>query len=102
MESLCMTVKYRNHRVVLSISVAAVALSASLLAPSAQAQTKTLTGQDAFTDYSKEHPGVRRKITPADLPQPKPDESVRNTASVVARPEGAWPIAPPGFKVELY
>jgi glucose/arabinose dehydrogenase len=96
-----MSIKYRN-RFVLSISVAAVALSASLLAPSAAAQTKTLTGQDAFTDYSKEHPGVRRKITAADLPQPKPDESVRNAASVVARPEGAWPIAPPGFKVELY
>jgi glucose/arabinose dehydrogenase len=97
-----MTAIYRNYRLILSTSVTAVALSASLFAPSAWAQTKTLTGQDAFTDYSKEHPGVRRKITQADLPQPKPEESVSNSASVVARPEGAWPIAPPGFKVELY
>jgi glucose/arabinose dehydrogenase len=62
----------------------------------------TLTGQNAFTDYSKEHPGVRRKITLADLPEPKEDQSVDNGPSVVPRPEGAWPIAPAGFKVELY
>jgi len=62
----------------------------------------TITGQAAFTDYTQEHPGVRRKITLADLPEPKPDESVDNGPSLVPRPEGAWPIAPKGFKVELY
>src|ERR1700721_1498871 len=61
-----------------------------------------ITGQAAFTDYTQEHPGVRRKITVADLPEPNPDESVDNGPSVVPRPEGAWPIAPKGFKVELY
>jgi glucose/arabinose dehydrogenase len=62
----------------------------------------TITGQAAFTDYSQEHPGVRRKITLADLPEPKPDESVDNGPSLVPRPEGAWPVAPKGFKVDLY
>jgi glucose/arabinose dehydrogenase len=62
----------------------------------------TITGQAAFTDYSQEHPGIQRKITLADLPEPKPDESVDNGPSLVPRPDGAWPIAPKGFKVELY
>jgi glucose/arabinose dehydrogenase len=61
-----------------------------------------ITGSAAFTDYSQEHPGVRRKITVADLPNPKEDESVDNGPSLVPRPDGAWPIAPKGFKVDLY
>ena len=81
----------------LSIAIAAVTLAAPI-AVTAQ----TLTGQAAFTDYTKEHPGVRRKITLADLPEPKPDEAVDNGASMVPKPENAWPIAPAGFKVELY
>ena len=51
---------------------------------------QTLTGQDAFTDYSKEHPGVRRKITVADLPQPYGTASANNGAAVVVpRPDGS-------------
>ena len=73
------------------------------LAVAAQAQDgKVITGTAAFTDYSQEHPGVTRKLTVADLPQPMEDTSVDNGASVVARPEGALPQAPAGFKVELY
>jgi len=68
----------------------------------AQNEGKTVTGQAAFTDYSQEHPGVRRKITVADLPEPKEAESVDNGPTLVPRPDGAWPIAPPGFKVQLY
>ncbi len=84
----------------LSLAVAA----ATLLAPAAllAQQSKTITGQDAFTDYTKEHPGVRRKITVADLPQPMEDQSVDNGADIVPQPQGAWPQAPAGFKVERY
>lgn len=63
---------------------------------------QTITGQAAFTDYTQERPGVRRKITVADLPQPKEAESVDNGADLVAQPDGAWPQAPAGFKVERY
>src|SRR5207249_1668031 len=42
------------------------------------------------------------KITVADLPEPKPSESVDNGPTLVQRPEGAWPIAPAGFTVQLY
>jgi glucose/arabinose dehydrogenase len=61
-----------------------------------------LTGENAFTDYSKESPGVRRKITVADLPKPFATKSAGNGPTVVARPEGAWPKTLPGFKVDLY
>jgi glucose/arabinose dehydrogenase len=61
-----------------------------------------LTGQNAFTDATKESPGVRRHLTVADLPNPAPQESVDNGPTIVPRPANAWPIAPKGFKVELY
>ena len=61
-----------------------------------------LTGQAAFTDASHEAPGTRRHLTVADLPEPAPDQSVDNGPNMVPRPANAWPIAPKGFKVELY
>ncbi len=74
-----------------------------LALPTAHGQSApTITGQAAFTDYTQEHPGVRRKITVADLPEPKEDESVDNGPTLSPRPEGAMPIAPAGFKVEMY
>src|SRR5271168_2999770 len=82
----------------LALTVAASALPISLFAQT----STTITGQAAFTDYTQEHPGVRRKLTVADLPEPKPGESVDNGPSMVPRPEGAWPQAPKGFKVEMY
>ncbi|WP_348268340.1 sorbosone dehydrogenase family protein [Edaphobacter paludis] len=85
------------------LPVLAFASIASVLPLSLYAQSpKTLTGQAAFTDYSQEHPGVRRHITVADLPAPAPEESVDNGADMVPRPDNAWPQAPQGFKVELY
>jgi glucose/arabinose dehydrogenase len=78
------------------------------MAPVAGAQSKTasnptLTGKAAFTDYSTESPGTRRKLTVADLPEPSPEESVDNgPRGMVPRPAGIWPKAPAGFKVELY
>ncbi len=55
-----------------------------------------------FTDFRYESPGTSRKITANDLPQPYATRSSDNGADVVARPENAWPVAPAGFKVELY
>jgi glucose/arabinose dehydrogenase len=61
-----------------------------------------LTGQAAFTDALHESPGTRRHLTVGDLPGPRQDESVDNGPRVVSRPANAWPIAPKGFKVDLY
>ena len=82
------------------LAVAAATLGTPTL--KAHAQDKTLTGQAAFTDWNQQQPGVRHKITVADLPAPNPEESVDNGPQVVPRPANAWPVAPAGFKVTLY
>jgi len=65
-------------------------------------QSSVLTGQAAFTDAAHESPGTRRHLTEQDLPAPAERESVDNGPSVIPRPANAWPVAPKGFKVELY
>lgn len=77
--------------------------SASGAAKPADDGTKSvLTGQAAFTDAAHESPGTRRHLTVADLPEPAPEQSVDNGPDVVPRPANAWPVAPKGFKVDLY
>jgi glucose/arabinose dehydrogenase len=83
-------------------SSTAVLAAAALILPAAVAPQQTITGQAAFADWNQQQSGVRRKITVADLPEPKPDEAVDNTPHVISRPADAWPIAPAGFKVTLY
>ena len=70
--------------------------------PADDSSHPVLTGQAAFTDAAHESPGTRRHLTVADLPEPAPDQSVDNGPTIVPRPANAWPIAPAGFKVELY
>src|ERR1035438_8851186 len=65
-------------------------------------QQSVLTGQTAFTDAAHESPGIRRHLTVADLSAPAPQESVDNGPKIVPRPANVLPIAPKGFKVELY
>jgi glucose/arabinose dehydrogenase len=60
---------------------------------------RTLTGKDALGDWTGDAPGVRRKITVADLSTPYDTPSSNNHPRVVKRPEGAWPQAPAGFLV---
>jgi glucose/arabinose dehydrogenase len=55
-----------------------------------------------YTDFRYEKPGTTRKITVNDLPQPFATTSAENGPRVVARPENAFPVAPAGFKVELF
>ena len=64
--------------------------------------TNILTGQGAAGDWTTDAPGVRRRITSADLPPPYKSESVRNGPKLVKRPEGALPAVPSGFKVEEF
>jgi glucose/arabinose dehydrogenase len=70
-------------------------------APEAK-QGGVLTGQGALGDWTTDAPGVRRRITAADLPKPYATRSVDAGSRVVARPEGAWPKVPAGFKVEEF
>jgi len=55
-----------------------------------------------FTDFRYEKPGTIRKITVKDLPAPYATKSSSNGPDVVARPDNAWPVTLPGFKVDLY
>jgi glucose/arabinose dehydrogenase len=55
-----------------------------------------------FTDFRYEKPGNVHKITVNDLPQPYATKSAFNGPKLVARPENVWPVALPGFEVELY
>ena len=86
----------------------ALVLTSSLAVRAAESEAKpapqqsVLTGQQAFTDAAHESPGIRRHLTAADLPAPAPEQSVDNGPTLVPRPGNAWPIAPKGFKVELY
>ena len=81
---------------------ATLAITLCAVGPLPAVAQQTLTGQDAFTDYTKEHPGVRRKVTVADLPQPYATESANNAAAIAPRPDGVWPQTLPGFKVEQF
>lgn len=58
-----------------------------------------LTGAATFGDWTSDRPGVRRKITVADLPPPNDTKSTDNGPKLVPRPNGALPIAPAGFSV---
>ncbi len=81
------------------------AASGSSAAPAAEtsaAAVKDPSPNAPFTDFRYEKPGTVRKISVKDLPKPYTTKSAENGAQVVARPESAWPVAMPGFKVELY
>ncbi len=69
-----------------------------------------MTGPKAFTTTAALHPGLARKITAEDLPQPQSPPLVARLKMYLAigfsrnatRPAKAIPQAPPGFKVNLY
>ncbi|MGZ3356709.1 MAG: PQQ-dependent sugar dehydrogenase [Isosphaeraceae bacterium] len=62
----------------------------------------TLKGKDALGDWTTDAPGVRRKITVADLATPYDTPSANNHPRVVERPQGAWPKAREGFAVTQF
>jgi len=94
--------KFSARRQPFALLALASLFGSALLLPAQSTCKTTLTGQAAFTDYSKESPGVCRKLTVADLPAPYATKGVDNGAQMVKRPDGAWPKAPAGFKVDLY
>jgi len=60
------------------------------------------TGAAAFGDWRTDAPGVRRLITPADLPAPYATHSTANISRHEAWTEADVPKAPPGFAVDLF
>jgi glucose/arabinose dehydrogenase len=92
----------RASRLLAPLALGYVFCPTAIVSAQSSPSGPVLTGQAAFTDYSKETPGVRRKLTVADLPAPFATKSVDNGANLVKRPDNAWPKAPAGFKVDLY
>ena len=64
--------------------------------------TKLLSGTAAMGDWTRDAPGVRRRIAVNDLPPPSSNAWAINRARVVERPAGAQLQVPPGFKIEMY
>jgi len=83
-----------------AIAALVVAIGATIVMP--RAADRVLTGAAAFGDYTKDAPGVWRKITIADLPPPYATESASNFSRRVARPAGALPKVPSGFSVSAF
>lgn len=61
-----------------------------------------LTGEAARGDWTTDAPGLRRRLTVADLDEPNETKSVDNGPKIIPRPEGAMPQVPTGFKVAEY
>ena len=68
----------------------------------AQPTGEVLTGKNALGDWTTDAPGVRRRITTADLPAPYETKSVDNGPFNSGRPAGAMPKVADGFKVEEF
>jgi glucose/arabinose dehydrogenase len=107
--------KLSDHRPLLLVPALVLAVACGGQAPAAVVPARPsapaapppapgglLTGEAAKGDWATDAPGVRRKLTLADLPLPFATDSVDNGPKVVPRPEGAWPRVPPGFRVELF
>ena len=82
----------------ISVLVAAVTADSSAAAERGQ----LLSGAAAFTDWRADAPGVRRRITPSDLPPPYATRAASNGPRVTSRPANARPQVPPGFQVDLF
>ncbi len=76
--------------------------SAPEAAPTVAEKLNAPPPKPPFTDFRYEKPGKIRKITVKDLPAPYATPSAPNGPQVVARPEGAWPKVPDGFKVDTF
>jgi len=84
-----------------ALLLASILIAASSLLAFAD-DSATRTGAAAFGDWRGDAPGVRRKITEADLPAPGASRSAANPSWVAPRPAGALPKAPRGFVASLF
>jgi glucose/arabinose dehydrogenase len=99
----------QHHR---SIALAGgIGIAAALVLYAAKTDgMNVITGPKAFTNTASLSPGLARRITAQDLPQPQPPSLLPKLSMYLAagfgrssaRPENAIPKAPAGFKVDIY
>jgi glucose/arabinose dehydrogenase len=85
----------------LVVTVATI-LTNGLLRPALAEESPVLTGPAAYGDWRSDSPGVRRKMTPADLPAPMASRPAANPSRIIPRPAAAALKLPPGFSVSLF
>jgi glucose/arabinose dehydrogenase len=92
----------KNYRWI--ILTGGVGIAAALLLHAAKTDAmNVMTGSKSFTNTASISPGLARKITAKDLPQPMPPAGLGGGFGRGAtRPESAIPKAPAGFKVDIY
>src|SRR4051812_2313740 len=73
---------------------------AALIAPSPLFAEPAIAPPNA--DWHQDAPGLRHKITVADLPEAYATKSASNSPREVRRPAGAEPRVPAGFKIEQF
>src|SRR5271165_5086382 len=95
-----MTMKLSNS--VIGLAAGLLLMPAAGAAQSAPNPATAPPPTPPFTDFRYEKPGVMHKILPSDMPKPMATKSATNGPRLIDRPKNAWPVAPPGFKVELF
>jgi glucose/arabinose dehydrogenase len=84
-----------------SLAAVCAGISVTLAWPQVES-ARISTGAAAFSTTATEKPGVFRKITVADLPDPYATPSAANQSQIVSRPATASLQVPPGFQVQLF
>jgi len=103
-----MNQRHTVHGGILSSLRAIGLISAAILTVAFGISTAISQTSSAQTDNQKRRPeapdapGVRHKITPADLPPPFETESAVNFPTLVPQPPGVMPQVPEGFRVERF
>ena len=87
----------RDGWIVVMLAIVAVGITAT----HRNDNTALLKGTAAFGDWRGDKPGVRRLLTPQDLPAPMLTPSTANFPEVAPMPSGAKPLVPAGFTVEM-
>src|ERR1700733_10102698 len=88
--------------------IGTIGIAALLLQAAKTDGINVITGPKAFTNTASLSPGLARKITAQDLPQPQHPGLGGMFGMISAgfrggkRPENAIPKDPPGFKIDLY
>jgi glucose/arabinose dehydrogenase len=91
----------RKHYLVLAFTLALAIVLISSYAAGQRSNGTVLRGAAAFGDWRTDKPGVRRHMTPQDLPPPTTNASTQNFPGPAPMPSGAKPQVPAGFSAEL-
>jgi glucose/arabinose dehydrogenase len=84
------------------LSSALLCLFALLISTPVRADEPLREGEAAYGDWRSDAPGVRRLITPDDMPPPNATPSAGRWPRLAPRPAGMTPKAPEGFAVDLF